>query len=86
MINGSDGKVVGVVVVTIFVRKGVVLSVGGMWACVQYIVKFMKKVDVVVDVVVMVIVVVMGVMLVVVGVIGKRRITKTNKYHHQAYT
>ena len=68
MIDGGDGIVVGVVVVTAFVREAVVIAVGGLSACVQYVVKFMLKVVRVVDKVVVMVVVVMGVMLVLVGV------------------
>ena len=63
----------GVVVVTAFVRKAVVIAAGGLEACV---VKFMIKAGVVVEVAVVVEVVVIGFMLVVVGVVSMR-----NKIH-----
>jgi uncharacterized membrane protein YkvI len=65
-----------VVVVTAFVRDVVVIAVGGLYACVQCVVKFMITVGVVVEVAV----VVVGVwfMFVVVGVVSIRRNTKTS--------
>ena len=51
MIDDGGGLVVGVVVVTAFVREAVVIAVGGLYACVQCVVKIRMKAVVVVEVV-----------------------------------